>query len=129
MTVEDFLTGELGLNVSETNPIVEELGLQLDWKYTSLGFSHTKILSIFKCFKEHDLILFDFFGNSPEGVNEICDLVVAELENGKSAIAFDNLQYAEEKEPYKNFKPIKLEGGFDGNSLPIFKAKPWKGGL
>ncbi len=128
-TVEDFLTGELGLDEDATNHIVEKLSLQLDWKYTSLGTAHLKTLSILNYFKKNNLILFDFFGTDPEGANEICDLVATELEKGKSAIAFDNLQYADKNEPYESFKPIKLEGGFDGNPLPLFKVKPWKGTL
>ncbi|MFT6964471.1 MAG: hypothetical protein ACJAWV_004212 [Flammeovirgaceae bacterium] len=58
MTVEGFLIKKLGLDAETANHIAEKFSLELDWKYTSLGNTHIKILSIFNHFRENGRISF-----------------------------------------------------------------------
>ena len=88
--------------------IAEEIGINLNEKFEYLSFKNKKALIIKASFEKNDSILLDYYGVDAMGINFLENLINTEIEKGKSAIPFDNLQFANEKEPYENIKPIKI---------------------
>lgn len=108
LTVNKYLINVMKINKVNAKKIIEELKLSPDKKYEHLSFNNKKALAIKALFEKNDTILLDYHGVSVMGIGFLEKIVNAEIIKGKSAIAFDNLQFAHKKEPYENIKPIKI---------------------
>ena len=108
LTVERYLTGKMKIGKNRARELSQGLQISLNDKLDYLSFSIRKALIIKAYFVNHDFIIFDYYGVDAMGIRYLEDVVNGEIENGKSAIAFDNLEYACENEPYGNIIPIKI---------------------
>ncbi|MCI3937100.1 hypothetical protein MQX03_07805 [Chryseobacterium aahli] len=108
LTVHKYLMNEMKIDKVNSERIIDEIKLNPNEKYEHLSFNNKKILSIKAHFEKNEFILIDYYGVSAMGITFLEKIVNKEISKGKSAIAFDNLQFAHEKEPYKNIKPIKI---------------------
>lgn len=108
LSVHKYLIKKMQLDKMTAERIAEEIGIRLQEKFEYLSFKNKKALIIKAYFEKNDAILLDFYGVDAMSIKFLENLINSEIEKGKSAIAFDNLQYAIEKEPFDNFKPIKL---------------------
>ncbi|MEP1490467.1 MAG: hypothetical protein ABJL44_12485 [Algibacter sp.] len=108
LTVNRYLIHKMQIDKRTTKRIVEEIGINLTDKFESLGFINKKALVIKAYFEKNNSILLDYYGVDAIGIKFLEKIVNSEIEKGKSAIAFDSLQYADEKEPFKNIERIKI---------------------
>ncbi|MBF8149385.1 hypothetical protein ITJ86_05720 [Winogradskyella sp. F6397] len=108
LTVNKYLINKMQIDKLTARRIAEEIGISLNEKFEYLSFKNKKALIIKACFEKNDSILLDYYGVDAMGIEFLENLINTEIEKGKSAIAFDNLQFANEKEPYENIKPIKI---------------------
>lgn len=108
LTVEGYLTGKMKIGKNRARELSQELQISLDHKLDHLSFATRKALIIKAYFVNHDFIIFDYYGVGAMWIRFLEDVVNGEIENGKSAIAFDNLEYTYENEPYGNIIPIKI---------------------
>ena len=108
LTVNKYLINKMRIDKPNAKRIAEEIGINLNEKFEYLSFKNKKALIIKAWFEKNDSILLDYYGVDAMGIEFLEKLVNTEIEKGKSAIAFDNLQFANEKEPYENIKPIKI---------------------
>lgn len=108
LTVHRYLMNTMKIDKVNSEEIIDELKLNPNEKYEHLSFNNKKTLAIKAHFKKNDSILLDYYGVSVSEIEILEKIVNTEINKGKSAIVFDNLQYAHEKEPYKNIKPIKI---------------------
>lgn len=99
LTVYKYLMDKIKIDKVNSERIIKQLKLNPNEKYTHLSFTDKKALSIKAHFEKNDFILLDYYG-VPAGEIEILEKIVnADIEKGKSAIAFDNLQFAHKEEP------------------------------
>ncbi|MCG8391017.1 MAG: hypothetical protein MJA30_36040 [Cytophagales bacterium] len=108
ITVARYLRHIMQLDVQSAGGIAKKLQVSLKDKFESLDFKTRKALTILAAYQNHDTILFDYYGIDALSIEFLENLVNDEIETGKSAIAFDNLQYAPGKEPFENIVPIKI---------------------
>ncbi|UFH31809.1 hypothetical protein LNP04_17865 [Chryseobacterium sp. C-71] len=108
LTVHRYLINTMKIDKVNSEVIIDELKLNPNEKYEHLSFNNKKTLAIKAHFKKNDSILLDYYGVSASEIEILEKIVNTEINKGKSAIVFDNLQFAHEKEPYKNIKPIKI---------------------
>ncbi|MCD8445745.1 hypothetical protein [Tenacibaculum finnmarkense] len=108
LTVNKYLINKMSINKLTAKIIAEEIGISLNEKFEYLSFKNKKALIIKAYFEKNDYILLDYYGVDATGIEFLENLINTEIEKGKSAIAFDNLQYANKKEPYENIKAIKI---------------------
>jgi len=108
LTVHRYLINTMKIDKVNSEEIIDELKLNPNEKYEHLSFNNKKTLAIKAHFKKNDSILLDYYGVSASEIEILEKIVNTEINKGKSAIVFDNLQFAHEKEPYKNIKPIKI---------------------
>ena len=108
ITVNKYLVNKMKIDKVNSEKIIAELKLNPNEKYEHLSFNKKKALAIKALFKKNDVILLDYYGVSAMGIAVLEKIVNTEISKGKSAIVFDNLQFAHEKEPYENIKPIKI---------------------
>ncbi|MDH7912132.1 hypothetical protein [Winogradskyella sp. SYSU M77433] len=108
LSVKGYLVGKKKIKLKVARRIAEELMINLTDKYNQLDFEKRKALIIKAAFENSDFILLDYYACSALAIDYLEGVVNSEIEKNKSAIAFDVLQYAHEKEPFRNIKPIKL---------------------
>ncbi len=117
LTIKAYLINKMGINIQSAANIVDEIGVRLNERFEYLDFTKKKALIIKANFEKKKCILFDYYGVDAMGIEFLEKIINVEIERGKSAIAFDNLYYAHEIEPYSNIKPIKIASGFDLNLI------------
>uniref|UniRef100_UPI001F19ED8E hypothetical protein n=2 Tax=Flavobacteriaceae TaxID=49546 RepID=UPI001F19ED8E len=88
--------------------ITEEIGIGLTDKFEHLSFTNKKALIIKALFDQNDSIILDYYGVDAIGIGNLEKLVNSEIVKGKSAIAFDRLEFKVDYEPYENIEPIKI---------------------
>lgn len=108
LTVKKYLVNKMRIDKAIAQRIAKEVGIALDEKFEHLSFTNKKALIIKTYFEKNDSILLDYYGIDAAGIKFLEKIVNTEIEKGKSAIAFDNLQFANTKEPYENIKPVKI---------------------
>lgn len=108
LTVKMFLVNKNHIDFYKANEIANEIGIKLNEKFELLNTTNKKALIIKATFEKSNFILLDYYGVSATGIEFLENIVNSEIEKGKSAIAFDKLEYALEKEPYDNIIPIKI---------------------
>ncbi|WP_299443194.1 hypothetical protein [uncultured Aquimarina sp.] len=113
LTIKTYLINKMHINIQSAVRIVDEIGITLHEKFEYLGFTKKKALIIKANFEKNKCILFDYYGVDAMGIDFLEKIINVEIERGKSAIAFDNLYYAHQTEPYSNITPIRIASGFN----------------
>ncbi|MCF2875194.1 MULTISPECIES: hypothetical protein [unclassified Tenacibaculum] len=108
LTVEMYLIKKKKIDKQNAIRIVEEIGIKLNDKFEEIGFINRKALIIKALFEKNNSILIDYYGADAIGIKKLEQIVNTEIEKGKTGIAFDLLEYIEEKEPYENIERIKI---------------------
>ena len=108
LTVKKYLINKMRIEKLTAKKIVDEIGIGLTDKFEHLNFINKKGLIIKSLFEKNDSIMLDYYGVDAIGIGFLESLVNSEIEKGKSAIAFDRLEFKADKEPYENIEPIKI---------------------
>ena len=108
MTVKKFLIHKMQIDKSKAEQIMETLHVDANKKIDDLYLGISKALSIMAKFEKTDCILFDYYGVGAMEIGLLEKVLNDEIEKGKSAIGFDRLEYAVDKEPYDNIEPVKI---------------------
>ncbi|MFT5916383.1 MAG: hypothetical protein ACI81T_002892 [Bacteroidia bacterium] len=120
LTVRNYLMNVMEIDLQPATQIAEECKISLDSTFMSIVHWDRKKLVVKALFEIHSTIVFDYYGIPYGKEAELTCLVKSELDKGKSAIAFDNLQYAFAKKPYNCFKPVYIKNGlWLGFPLPL----------
>ena len=109
MTVKKYLTRKMQIDAKKAQQIIETLNIDANKKVDDLGLGKSKALSIMAKFEKTGCILFDYYGVGAMEIDFLERVLSDEVEKGKSAIGFDRLEYAVDKELYDNIKPIKIK--------------------
>jgi len=116
LTVGTYLLHKMGIDQENANRITSEIGINLADKFELLSFSNRKALIIKALFHSHESILLDYYGVSAMGIDFLEAIVNSEIKKGKSAIAFDRLEFKLKKEPFNTITPIDITTGPISNS-------------
>lgn len=108
LTVNNYLTKTMDVDPLNAKTITKDIGIELTDKVEQLSFTVKKALTIKALFDKNETIILDYNGVGALEIESLERLVNTEIEMGKSAIAFDRLEYKADNEPYKNIKPIKI---------------------
>jgi len=108
LTVEKYLIKKKKIDKQSAIRIAGEIGVKLNDKFEEVGFINRKALIIKALFEKNNSILIDYYGVDAIGIKKIERIVNTEIEKGKTGIAFDLLEYVEEKEPFENIERIKI---------------------
>ncbi len=109
LSVGQYLLKKRKLSSSVAEKIMHKLELAAHDVILQLTYSKRKSLSLMAMMADKICIIFDYYGLGPASEEELTELVREQIENGKSFIAFDNLDYLTEAEPYKFIKRIIVE--------------------
>ncbi|WP_062062802.1 hypothetical protein [Aquimarina longa] len=109
LTVNKYLIYKMRIDKLKAQRIAEEIGINLKDKLGLLSFTNRKALIIKALFDKNDSIILDYYGVDANGIGILESLVNSEIENGKSAIAFDRLEFKADKEPFQNIIPIEIK--------------------
>ncbi len=109
LTVNKYLINKMRIDKLRAQRIAEEIGVNLNDKFEHLGFTNRKALIIKALFHKNDSIILDYYGVDATGIGFLESLVNSEIENGKSAIAFDRLEFKVDKEPFQHITPIEIK--------------------
>ncbi|RBP26418.1 hypothetical protein DFR65_1177 [Oceanihabitans sediminis] len=108
LTVEKYLINKMRIEKLTAEKIADEIGIKLIDKFEYLNFTNKKALIIKVLFEKNECIMLDYYGVDAIGIGFLEKLVNSEIKKGKSAIAFDRLEFKADNEPYENIKPIKI---------------------
>jgi len=108
LTVKRYLLKKMRITHNDALKIVNEIEINFNDKFEHLNFTKRKALIIKATFNKSNVILLDYLGVSADGIQFLEKLVNTEIEKGKSAIAFDRIEFAIDKEPYENITQIKI---------------------
>ncbi|WP_440880410.1 hypothetical protein [Tenacibaculum sp. C7A-26P2] len=108
LTVEKYLIKKNKIDKRSAIRIADEIGIKLNDKFEKIGFINRKALIIKALFEKNNSILIDYYGVDAIGIKKLERIVNVEIEKGKTGIAFDLLEYVEEKEPFVNIERIKI---------------------
>ncbi|MFI1742872.1 hypothetical protein, partial [Thalassobellus sediminis] len=108
LTVEKYLIKKKKIDKQNAKRIADEIGIKLNDKFEEIGFINRKALIIKTLFEKNSSILIDYYGVDAIGIKKLEGIVNTEIEKGKTGIAFDLLEYVEEKEPFENIERIKI---------------------
>lgn len=108
LTVGKYLIQKMKIDEQNALRIADELELGLNDKFERLGFVNRKALIIKAHFEKSNSVIIDYYGVSAIGIKKLERIVNSEIEKGKTGIAFDLLEYMEEKEPYENIERIEI---------------------
>ncbi|WP_298425910.1 hypothetical protein [uncultured Kordia sp.] len=108
LTVERYLTHKMKLDTHIAIQIATDLNINLKDRFEHIEFVKKRALIIKALFQKNDCILLDYYAIDVSSIKFLETVVNTEIEKGKSAIAFDNLQFAEETEPFTNIHRIEI---------------------
>ncbi len=108
LTAEKYLINKMRIDKQNAKRIVEEIGINLTDKFEHLSFTNKKALIIKALFELNDSIILDYYGVDAIGIGFLESLLNSEIEKGKSAIAFDRLEFKADIEPFENIKTIEI---------------------
>ncbi len=109
LTVNKYLINKMRIDKLIAQRIVEEIGINSKDKLGNLSFTNKKALIIKALFNKNNSIILDYYGVGANGIGFLESLVNSEIKNGKSAIAFDRLEFKADKEPFQNIIPIEIK--------------------
>ncbi|WP_109301194.1 hypothetical protein [Aquimarina sp. AU474] len=109
LTVNKYLINKMRIDKLRAKRIAEEIGINLKDKLGFLSFTNRKALITKALFDKNDSIILDYYGVDANGIGFLESLVNSEIENGKSAIVFDRLEFKADKEPFQNIIPIEIK--------------------
>ncbi|MDY8135435.1 hypothetical protein U0D62_07495 [Aquimarina sp. 2201CG5-10] len=109
LTVGKYLIKKMKIDKQTAKEIAEEIGIELNDRYEIIDFIDRRALIIKALFEKNESIIIDYYGISAEGIGKLESVVNSEIEKGKSAIAFDRLEFKADKEPFKNIIPIEIK--------------------
>jgi hypothetical protein len=98
LTVENYLRKNIGLKNIEIEETLKEFGIEPKQWIKKIDHYTQKALTISALFKKTNCLSFDYYGLGALPEIEITDLIIKEINSGKSAISFDNLFYLTENE-------------------------------
>jgi len=93
LTVKKYLINKMRIEKQIAKKIAEEIGIGITDKFEHLNFTNKKALIIKALFEKNECILLDYYGVDAIGIGFLEKLVNLEIEKGKSAIAFDRLEF------------------------------------
>ena len=108
LTAEKYLMNKMRIDKQNAKQIVGEIGINLTDRFEHLSFTNKKALIIKALFEQNDSIILDYYGVDAIGIGFLESLVNSEIEKGKSAIAFDRLEFKADNEPFENIKTIEI---------------------
>lgn len=108
LTAEKYLINKMRIDKQNAKRIVDEIRINLTDRFEHLSFTNKKALIIKALFEQNDSIILDYYGVDATGIGFLESLVNSEIEKGKSAIAFDRLEFKTKNEPFKNIKTIEI---------------------
>ncbi|MDR6966210.1 hypothetical protein J2X31_000203 [Flavobacterium arsenatis] len=108
LTVHKYLISKMRIHKLTAERIAKDIGVELTDRFEDLSFVKRKALIIKSMFEKNDFIMLDYYGVHLEGIGYLENLVNSEIERGKTAIAFDRLEFKADKEPYDNIESILL---------------------
>lgn len=108
LTVEKYLMNKVQIDKQNAKQIANEIGINLTDRFEHLNFTKKKALIIKSLFEQNDSIILDYYGVDALGIGFLESLVNSEIEKGKSAIAFDRLEFKANNEPFENIKIIEI---------------------
>jgi hypothetical protein len=108
LTVEHYLLQRMNLEPYKALQIAEEMDVDLKDRFSDIGATKRRTLTIKAHFQKFDCIVFDYYAIDALGIKFMEDMINTEIEKGKSAIAFDNLAYMEDSEPYANIQRVEI---------------------
>ncbi|WP_298516617.1 hypothetical protein [uncultured Kordia sp.] len=109
LTVERYLLKVMKLNKYKAIQAIEEIEVNFEDRFNYLDHIKKRALIIKANFLKHDVILFDYYAIGLLGAKLIENIVNTEIEKGKSAIAFDSLEYMEAYEPFANIQRLIVD--------------------
>lgn len=109
LTVAKYLTGKLKVEKDKAKCILAQLGISECQHINETGFTDRKCLTISGLFYSNYALLFDYYGSDAMSMRLIDKLIKSELDKGKCAVGFDNLQYMEDKEPFENVERVIIK--------------------
>lgn len=109
LSVGQYLLKKRKLSNPVAEKIMHELKLKAHDIILQLTYSKRKNLSLMAMMADEMCIAFDYYGLGPTSEEDLTELVREQVENRKSFIAFDNLDYFTQFEPYKFIKRIIVE--------------------
>ncbi|PKV52785.1 hypothetical protein ATE84_4912 [Aquimarina sp. MAR_2010_214] len=109
LTVNKYLINKMRIDKSKAKKIAEEIGISLKDKFEHLSFTNRKALIIKALFDKNDSVILDYYGVDANGIRFLERLVNSEIENDKSAIAFDRFEFKANQEPFQNIIPIEIK--------------------
>ena len=104
-----YLIKKFSIIPLEADYILLRLGIESNESMSRLGFGKRKALTIKGLVTCNEAVTFDYYGISFDSIDKINYVIKQELDNRKSFIGFDNLQYMGETEPYDCFERIIVE--------------------
>lgn len=108
LTVEKYLFNKMRIDKQNAKRIADEIGINMIDKFEHLSFTNKKALIVKALFEQNDSIILDYYGVDAMGIGFLESLVNSEIKKGKSAIAFDRLEFKADKEPFENIKTIEI---------------------
>jgi len=108
LTAEKYLMNKMRIDKQNARQIANEIGINLTDRFEHLSFTKKKALIIKSLFEQNDSIILDYYGVDAIGIGFLESLVNSEIEKGKSAIAFDRLEFKADNEPFENIKTIEI---------------------
>lgn len=111
-TVSEYMISEFGISKKEIIRLISQFDIKPNYKIKNLGTAHQKVFSILCKFQKRKIIVFDYYGLSPNTEKQLTKFVKSELKKGKSAIGFDNLYFIPnnpDSEMIKNLEILRIK--------------------
>jgi ABC-type branched-subunit amino acid transport system ATPase component len=109
LTVRRYLINKMDIEEKKVVEICQLLKINQTCRLNLLSHTKRKALIITALFANNDIILLDYYGVDQQSLKYLEEIINIEIEKGKSAIGFDNLEFDEGIEPYNNISPIKIK--------------------
>ena len=106
LKVAGYLRKKRKLSREVSDSIMQKLQLSGREKMTEVQSKNRRLLSIASLYEAESCVAFDYYGLCPTAEEAVTELIKDKTNQGKSAIAFDNLYYLTQKEPYAFIKRV-----------------------
>ena len=115
--IEDYLKKIFGEKSNDVERELNIFGIKPEYTLRKMGVAHQKILSIVCGIEQNEIIAFDFYGLAPQTEIDLMKYIHKKLDEGKSIIAFDNLEYKEENFDCTNIENLIISRKTAGNNV------------
>ncbi len=109
ITLGSFLENEFKLSPEAVKGKLSYLGLKPDIRIKDLGAAHQKMFAIISEFQKSSIVSFDYYGLAHDSEEQLTAYVKSELEEGKSAISFDNLYYKSNTPDFERIQNVDIK--------------------